>query len=403
MLRPIFRVLTIVMALMLFVTSASAQFIAPEDPDAVDPNLNISYPLPVLAVAGEVEIVGTINIPNVANYFIEYRELVLEELAPDATPTERPWFPATLPSTVTPINDGVLGVWDTENTDDGLYEIRLTVNVRGEGARFFRVSPLRVANELGIPVMPSLPDRDPLRPTPTQLGGVSRPPVVAATPTATAFSTTPRVVALLDANVRRGDSTVYPRVGALLSAESADILGVSSTGSGWYYIALNDGTRGFISPTTVRVEGNVANLQRIDPPPVPATPTPVATATPIANSNLRITGYQIQPASPTCNVAYEVRINVYNDGPGNSGGPFTVRVVDRNVRTNDVTASVEGTIPDIAPNSNYLLILPLTSSTYYGEEHRVTATVDSNNIIAELNESDNQIQATYTLQQGGCG
>lgn len=376
------------------VAIVGAQDIVPTNEDEIDPNFNISFPPPVYTLSGEVEITGTINLPNVANYFVEFRELVLDE--PQDAP-ERPWFPATLPSVNVPVQEGVLGEWNTENYDDGLYEIRLTVNVRGENARFFRVSPLRIDNE----TFNVAPTREPLLPTPTQLGGVSRPTVVAVTPTVA--STSPRVVALVNANVRSGDSTLYPTVGALLDGEAAEILGISTTGSGWYYISLPNNRRGFISPNIVRVEGNVANVQRIDPPPVPATPTPVATATPIASSNIRITGFEIVPASPTCAVEYKVRVNLYNDGPSNTGGPFTVQVVDRHTRTGSNAATSSVSVPNIGANANYLVEVPLTASIYYGEVHRVIATVDSGGVIPELNENDNTFGADYTLQQGGCG
>ena len=82
-------------------------------------------------------------------------------------------------------------------------------------------------------------------------------------------------------NVRAGDSTSYPIVGKLQVGEAATILGVSQGSAGWYYIELPDGTRGFISPDVVSTEGDLSNLETIDPASLIATATPLpATAIP---------------------------------------------------------------------------------------------------------------------------
>ncbi len=85
---------------------------------------------------------------------------------------------------------------------------------------------------------------------------------------------------MLDANVRAGDSTLYAPIGALLQGQSAPILGVSSTGSGWWLIQLSNGRQGWVAPSTVMVTGNLANIPVMTPPQPTATPTPVATSTP---------------------------------------------------------------------------------------------------------------------------
>jgi chitinase len=99
----------------------------------------------------------------------------------------------------------------------------------------------------------------------------------------------PYVQAFVNANVRQGDSTIYPVIGSLLNGSTAPIIGISNTGSGWYYIQLPNGTRGFISPTTVTAFGNTVGVPPVAPPPPPtpipstATPIPIAaTATPTA-------------------------------------------------------------------------------------------------------------------------
>lgn len=261
--------LTLVMLLTGFAVNTQTGVLAQTPIPNSNPNVVISFPPPVYVLRGEVEVRGTVNLPNLANYFLEFRPLDSETMLPFSE--EAPWLPASLPETGT-ILDDVLATWDTLTVEDGLYELRLTANVSRQGPVHFRVSPLRVENVLP----PFLTPDQVFQPTPTTGVIISQPtptsggivivrPTLAATPTS--ISNDPIVTANLDSNVRSGDSTSYPVVGSLPSGFTAPVLGISNTGSGWYYIELNNGRRGFISPTVVQVSGNLANVQRIAPPP----------------------------------------------------------------------------------------------------------------------------------------
>ena len=107
-----------------------------------NPNANISWPPPVYVVRGQFQIRGTANLPNMTNYFIEFRPLN-DDLSPQVGADV--WFPAILPSQAA-VQDGVLGTWDTTLIADGLYELRLTVNVSQGNPVFAIVSPLRIQN-----------------------------------------------------------------------------------------------------------------------------------------------------------------------------------------------------------------------------------------------------------------
>jgi hypothetical protein len=111
-----------------------------------------------------------------------------------------------------------------------------------------------------------------LIPTPT--GFQSLPTLI---PTPTAFSTTPEATARINGNVRAGDNTGYAVVGSLVENQRVPLIGRSSSGSGWWYVQLPNGTRGFVAPSVVIISGDTSNLPRINPP---ATPTPVASPTP---------------------------------------------------------------------------------------------------------------------------
>ncbi|MCA9915478.1 MAG: SH3 domain-containing protein, partial [Anaerolineae bacterium] len=265
-----------------------AQDIEPFTPPAEDADIAITFPPPVFAVAGEVEIRGTVDSIGLSEYVIEYRELEPQSADPTQE-NESPWLPATRPGNQV-VRNGVLGIWNTITARDGLYEIRLRATLDTGEEELFRVSPVRVVNNptedfVGLPLSVTL------QPTPTQIGGTGSRPPLAATPTPLNTGE-PMVVAAVDANVRSGDDTTYPRVGSLLSGESAPILGLSSFGSGWYYIQLPNGRRGFIAPSTVNASGDLNNLPPVEPPPPP---TPPATATPLTSANLQVTGLRLDP------------------------------------------------------------------------------------------------------------
>jgi hypothetical protein len=135
--------LLLLMVLPVLVGSALAQQIEPITPPTGTEQIAITYPVPVLAVSGQVTIAGTVSVPNLSNYFVEFRPLVV--VGPGTpTPPEGNWFPATLPSN-RPVTNNVLGVWNTTTAPDGLYELRLVV-IAGGRTQFFRVSPVRILN-----------------------------------------------------------------------------------------------------------------------------------------------------------------------------------------------------------------------------------------------------------------
>ena len=309
--------------------------------------------------------------------------------------------------------NGVLGTWNTQTTRDGLYEIRLTVNTN-TGTQYFRVSPVRVFNNLegelayfedifGSASSGGIATPTPINflPTPTQFGNAPVRPTLQSTPTPI-FSNAgePVVTAQIDGNVRTGDSTAYPPVGALLEGESARVIGISSTGSGWYYIELPNGRRGFIASSIVDFQGNRNGLQQIAPP---ATPTPTPTNTPVPTGNLQITGLELDPNTPVCAETFQVFVNVANTGSSRTNAPASIMVLDRNVRTNSVTATGTASFPQLNPGENYLLVVSLTVDTYFNETHQVVVTVDNTDAVRETNESDNQRTISYTLEQDTCG
>ncbi|MDQ7034468.1 MAG: CARDB domain-containing protein [Anaerolineae bacterium] len=383
-----------------FVTQA--QDIEPLAAPPEDADIAISFPPPVFVIGGAVDIRGTVDTLDMANYFVEYRPLLLQDTNSGATPivdTNRPWFPATLPANQA-VRNSILGTWNTTTARDGLYELRLVVNVTSGAPQIFRVSPIRVLNNPTQQFV-SLPTRIPLQPTPTQIGGGSGSarPTLAATPTSLNTGE-PTVTALTDSNVRQGDDVSYPRIGSLLTGESARVIGVSAFNSGWYYIELNNGRRGFIAPNIVRFSGSESGLQRIQPPPPP---TPPATATPITSANLQVTGLRLDPPQPTCGESFDIFINVQNTGTGRSNSSGTLTVTDRHVPSGSTSGSTIGGFPELDANASFVVVASLTINVFFDETHEVVISVDPSGQVVETNEGDNSRSITYTLQQGACG
>ncbi|MDZ4669918.1 MAG: CARDB domain-containing protein [Phototrophicales bacterium] len=374
----------LLIALLALPLAVSAQTILPNDDTVIDANANISFPPPIYTLRGQVRVFGSANVANMSNYFLEFRPVVNK---PNVI-NNAAWTPASLPTT-SPVTNNVLGTWDTSLMADGLYELRLTLNVRGQAATYFVVSPLRVENT------PSnfISQNPQLVTSPTPLAVL--PTTATNTPSATRSAT---ATATIDANVRTGDDVAYQVVGFLLNGQSASILGVSSTGTGWYFIELSNGRRGFISPQLVTTSGSTAGLTRIDPPPFPVPPT----ATPIpVSGNLAASLPAITPENPTCNVPFQVLINITNNGTGNTQVSATVLFQD--FHNGQLQSSFFRTIPPLAPGQNYVVGSDnWVIATNGGKPHELRVTIDPEGLVAEQIESDNVYSVVYTLQQGTC-
>lgn len=126
------------------------------------------------------------------------------------------------------------------------------------------------------------------------LTGVMGVPPAVETPAAA-----PSLTVASRSNVRVGDSTEFPIAGKLEVGEAATILGISSGSAGWYYIELSDGKRGFISPSIVTTDGDLTNLERIDPRSLSATATPLPTTVAPTQPPATAATDEAQPATPT--------------------------------------------------------------------------------------------------------
>jgi len=391
--------LFIILGTMLVVAVQAQEPIEPIT-ELVNPSANISYPPPVYTLRGEVEIRGTANLPNQTNYFIEFRPL---DLLSEEADEDRPWFPATLPSTV-PVVEDILGTWNTRTAPDDLYELRLTINISGGVPQFFRLSPLRIENN--PPDFVELDQSDVIeQPAPVATVVIDVPTRPTLVPTPTPLSRDPEVTAITGANVRLGDSTSYEVVGSIQPGETVPVLGVSSYGSGWFYVELSTGQRGFVAPSVVRISGDVYSTPRINPPftpTPPATNTPIFTVTPTSAANLHFIRLDLSPSSPQCNQAFNVIVGVQNNGTTASTSSGQITVTDTHVASGTVTEMAFGGFPVLQPGEIFTSTIPITVSTFFDEEHELRVEIDSGNQVPEQNEGDNVSTRRYTLEEGNC-
>lgn len=411
----------LVFTLLLFVPTAMGQEdadpIEPGAQDMMNPEAHINYPPPVYVVRDSVDIRGTVTLEAMRNFFIEFRPLVLDTMMDEDgedTEGESQWFPATLPR-IEAVEDDVLGTWNTVTLRDGLYELRLTINTGGEMPEYYRVSPIRVENNPPFPTEEPMMAEEPAEemdeepadePADEPAEEMADEPEVEPTP-----DPRPRAIATVNANVRAGDSTVYAVVGFLLDGESALIKGVSSRGTGWYYIELANGRSGFIYPYIVNTEGDLDDLPRINPPPPPPpTPVPIPTAAPPpaqppppqSNVDLVIAHIQVHPHGVKCGQTYEIQATVRNVGGGNSpsGGVILVRDAGQN----GTAGAQETRIAYGALNAGASQTVSghLTPTVHVETIHHITLHIDFDNRVAEINENNNVSATAPYLLRSGC-
>ncbi len=357
--------------------------------EAEEATAEISWPPPVYVLRGEVSLRGTVNLPGMSTFFIEYRGLDDDLSAPDT----RAWLPTTLPSS-TPVVDGVLGTWDTGQVPDGLYELRLNVATGAGDVTQLVVGPLRVENEGMMADDMTMVMEDKMEEM-EQMMPVS--------------DGSPAVTARLNANVRSGDSTRFRIIGVLRNGESAPALGISSRGSGWFHIELSDGRLGWISPTVVNASGAIDSLAQIVPPPLP--PPPLVRPTVVPTGDVDLVAGHMRHSSPggviKCGIGFEVEVDVANFGSTPSPGG-RVLFLDYGLkndggRLDDVAQTEIGEFPPIQPGQTVGARAWLTVSRHVKRNHVIYAQINFDNAIPERTTANNNTQmGLYRLQEGNC-
>jgi hypothetical protein len=213
-----FAALTIAGVMPRVVTAQNATSSATLPPD----QLNITWPVSVTELWDVQMVQGTVAIPDLDHYLLEWQPLNADLSLPAGVP----WTPASGVQTKT-VRDGELATVDTTGIPDGLYSLRLSAFNKAGANFLFVVTPLRVSNArfAAIFALTATPTgtrraRTPLPQTPATgvvLNGIAlipANPVCSQTysvqvnvnnPTTT--NTAPGTVTVQDINVRTGDIT----------------------------------------------------------------------------------------------------------------------------------------------------------------------------------------------------
>ncbi len=349
------------------------------------PGVEITWPPPVSEVWGTGDVTGTAAVPGMAYYYLEYLPLNNDLSLPD----NAPWIPMTI-AIERPVISDTLATIDTTRVADGLYALRLVVNTRDGQSHTAMVSPIRVSNERFSQVIETIIEQaldEQAQPQPT--GQPTAQPTTA--PADTPPSVTPSA-GLASVNVRRCDLVDNYRcaqVGYLSVGDTAEVLALSSNGSGWFQVRLPSGLAGWVSPTVVAVTGDISNLPRVAPP-APLPPQPPQPTAPPTIANVIPNGIAIQGNNAVCGQTFNVQVNITNIGNAVSQ-PGTISLQDVNIRTGEVTFTSYGSFPALNPGANYVVIVPVLVGAYYNEQHQLRAY-----------SGNQQITLRYTLQPGNC-
>ncbi len=365
-----------VILLVVLISTVSAQD-APVDTTPVRSGVEITWPPSVTEVWSVGDVIGTASLENLTYFYLEYVELNADLTIPE----NAPWIPATAAQTE-PVIDGTLATLDTTTVPDGLYAIRLVVVTADQQSYTATVMPIRVNNErmgvyterviaeaLAAAGISPEPTAEPTTPTPEP----PQPTAPFAYPAQGYYAVNVRFCDSIDNNGCPVIDSMDSRGGAVLA--------ISASGSGWYNVILPSGMSGWVSPTVVRIEGDVSTLPLVAPP---------ARLPPPAVASVILNGIAIQGGTATCAVPFSVEINVANSG--NAVAPAaTVTLQDVNIRTGEVIATQYGGFPALNPGSNYVVVIPMSVSAYYNETHELRASLGTEGVRLQ-----------YYLNQGGC-
>jgi hypothetical protein len=347
----------------------------------------ITSPESVTELYGDVTIKGTAAVPGMLYYYLEIHpmdSLTLDE--------DTPWLPITV-AYEQPVVDDVLATFDTTRVDDGVYLLRMVVNVADGSSHYVYVGPIRVSNIRfeNLINTESIPE------------AVQLPEVPADAPTPTGVTATSFQPGLTSPNVRYCDivdNQRCPVIDNLDRNETARLVARSARTGGWYKIRLNSGHEGWIADSVIIVQGDTSTLPTETPPdPRPVTivqqpvqqPLQPGQATVITSTQAFPDGISIDGGNARCNETFNVHINITNpsDTVVSQGGQVSLQ--DVNIRTGEITATGYGTFPNLNPRANYVVVIPIHTAVYYSEAHELRARAGGHDV-----------RLSYTLDRGNC-
>lgn len=373
------RVLLVTLFLLslIYGTSVLAQEDAPSEAPAGSAGIEILWPSPISEVWDVIDVIGTANVPD-----MEFYRLEIISLNPDlTTPENATWIPVTGDFS-TPVVNGVLATIDTRTIPDGLYGLRVVMNVgMDEASRTsvdFITGPIRVNNGLYFN------------------GGeeeIVTPPPAGLDPAAPYVVPAPGVTAVTMRRCDLPDDERCPVIGLFDYTEGAALLGRSATGSSWLLIENGGGLPGWVSPTETMIVGDPGNVPLVVPPqPISALVAPPAVGVQPSGppSPPKINGLAVQDSQPECGRTFTVHVNVANQG-STPTNPGTVKLQNIHRGSGQVTYTGHENYPAIPPGGNFVVVFRVKVNRYEsrGQELRASA-------------ADSRFSTKYDLQRGRC-
>ncbi len=302
---------------------------------------------------------------------------------------------------------------DWPTSSPGQFEFAVEA-ARADGALARETVSIAVVAQPGSVHTPGPPESAESVTQPDQTGGDDATPFVptpdiprATQPTADAGAgigqATIRAVITVPSNLRLGPGTEFDLVGSIAVGDEVDIVGVNSARD-WYHIRYGDSGDAWIYSELLNPSGDVASLNVESGP---ARPTAIAEATaPASAINLKIVEIVLQPDPLVCNEPGEVLVRIKNDGNENtpSGAQVGFSMVHVASGSNSLRNNIDPhPFPAVTAGATVSSIpATIMSNVYFGEEHRITATILSQNFFVETDLSDNSSVKTFTLAQGNC-
>jgi hypothetical protein len=141
-----------------------------------DPTVSIASPQTGMTLRGQVEILGTMDVPNFASAELAFGFVDAAGIA--SNPADAWFIIQTFPQ---PKVDSPLAVWDTTSVTDGDYNLRLRVRLQDGSFQDSVVTGVKIRNDLPEPTVTPTEDLQPIS------SAVAPPTNVPATPTRAVF------------------------------------------------------------------------------------------------------------------------------------------------------------------------------------------------------------------------
>jgi uncharacterized protein YraI len=201
-------------------------------------------------------------------------------------------------------------------------------------------------------------------------------------------------------NIRAGPGTNYPEVGRMLNGDVAVIIGRNADRT-WWVVQWNQ-VRGWVinNPAYAEITGDTAEVPLVAAPPTPSgapasapTQALAPTSTTAATADLVFDSVVIDPASPTANQTFNVRITVRNGGQVDAPSSLIRGVFQPGNEASEIA------VPPLAAGASITLDPMFVTVRASGVNQGYILTMDSKSEVDEgaNGEANNVQRGTYTV------